>query len=797
MGEHDGQFGSDLRACRLSAGLSQEELAERSGLHVRTIRNLELGHARWPYRNTLDRLADALDLRGAVRADFIAGAGRRLGPGSVSSCTEQGAGASDSDSPSGPIDAGLAEPGVTGQPESWLAGAPVPHQLPTGIRHFTGRKAELDFLTAALEESELPGNGPVVISAIGGMAGVGKTALAVQWAHEHAADFPDGQLYADLRGFGPAEDQVDAAVVVRRFLHALDVPPARLPADAGAQFGLYRSVLADRRMLIILDNVREAGQVRPLLPGAARSLVLVTSRSKLTDLVALDGAVPLAVGLLDPEEARDLLASRLGEDRVGREPTETAELADLCARLPLALNICAAYAAAHPAMPLIELTARLRDTRLDLLSAGPDQADVRTVFSWSYRALSAPAARLFRLLGLHPGPDVDLPAMASLAAMDRTQTRRAVDELVGANLLTEHVPGRYMLHDLLRAYAIEQARSQDSEDDRRAAIRRVLDYYLLTARQAALFCLGNTQPPRLPETSEGVTGLQLADRDQGRAWGVTEQAVLHAAISLAAEAGFTAHAWHLTWSVEVFPEQWRRWQEQVVTGRIALAAAERDGDQVGQAYVHRHLGRALYTGCRPTEARDHLERAVELFGQSGDQLIQADTELTLACALIELGEPARALACSERALRTYEKAGQEVGQARALNYLGWNQIMLGDYEQGLAASEKAIAIVDGADDIFLRCIEAATLDSIGYALNHLGRHRDAIASYRDALRIYQSCGEIMPQAAVFDHLGDTYLAAADPSAARDAWQQALAILDALRHPGVESVRAKLRTPATG
>jgi tetratricopeptide (TPR) repeat protein/transcriptional regulator with XRE-family HTH domain len=795
MGERDSRFGVQLRTRRRSVGLSQQELAERSGLHVRTIRNLELGHARWPYRNTLHRLADALDLSGAMRADFIAGADRRLGSGS------------DPNGQPGTVpqesrDAGLTEPDVT-EPESAsqavssypAACTPVPRQLPAGIPHFTGRKAELDFLTAVVAEPELPGSGTVVISAIGGMAGVGKTALAVQWAHEHAASFPDGQLYADLRGFGPVGDPIDVAVVVRRFLDALHVPPARIPADTDAQFGLYRSMLAGKRMLIILDNASDASQVRPLLPGVAGASVLVTSRDKLTSLVALDGAVPLAVGLLEPEAARDLLGRRLGEDRVAREQAKADELADLCARLPLALNICAAYAAARPAMLLRELTARLRDTRLDLLSAGPGHADVRTVFSWSYRGLSAPAARVFRLLGLHPGPDVSLAALISLAALDLGRARLALDELTSANLLTEHLPGRYALHDLLRAYAVEQASVHDGEDERHAAIRRVLDHYLLTAHQAAIFCLGHSQPPCLPETSAGVTGVPLADWADARIWSQAEEAVLFAAISLAADTGFTAHAWQLAWSVEVFPEQWRRWQEQIATGQIALAAAERAGDQIGQAYVHRHLGRALSTGGRHADARAHLQRAVALFDVFGDQLSRADTELALAVALIELGEPDQALAYSQRSLDTYRAAGHDAGQVRALNDLGWNQLMLGNYDLGLAACDEAIALIGCASDIFLRHIQAATLDSVGYAHYHLGHHDEAIASYQEALRVYQNVGEARFQATTFDHLGDVYLARGDQTAARDAWKRALAILDDLRHPGAKQLRARLHTSA--
>jgi DNA-binding SARP family transcriptional activator/tetratricopeptide (TPR) repeat protein len=670
--------------------------------------------------------------------------------------------------------------------------APVPHQFPAGIPHFTGRKAELDLLSAAMGEPGSPDSGTVVISAIGGMAGVGKTALAVHWAHQHAAGFPDGQLYADLRGFGPAGVPVDAAVVARRFLEALGVPAARIPADTDAQFGLYRSMLAGQRMLIILDNARDADQVRPLLPGAGGCLVLVTSRSELADLIALEGAVRLPVGLLDPKEARDLLARRLGADRVAAERAEADELAGLCARLPLALNIAAARAAARPAQTLRELAAGLRDARLDLLSAGPGHADVRAVFSWSYRALSPPGARLFRLLGLHPGPDISIPAAASLAALDHGPARLALDELAGANLLAEHVPGRYALHDLLRAYAAEQARACDSEDERRAAVRRVLDHYLLTARAAALLLVRRGRQPHPPEMSAGVTGLPLADQEQARAWCQAEQSVLLSAILLATEAGFTAHAWQLAWSIEAFPEQWRRWQDQIATGQIVLAAAGRAGDEVGQAYAHRYLGDALLLGSRPAEAYGHLQAALALSGQLGDRISQADTELSLAEALGQLGQPAEALARSRRSLEAYQAAGHDAGQATALNHIGWWHLMLGNYEQGLAACQDAIELIPCTDDLSLRFVQAATLDTIGYAHHHLGHYGDAVARYQEALHAYQSLGELKLQATILDHLGDTCLVAADPAAARDAWRQALAIFDDLSHPGAAQVRAKIR-----
>jgi tetratricopeptide (TPR) repeat protein len=350
-----------------------------------------------------------------------------------------------------------------------------------------------------------------------------------------------------------------------------------------------------------------------------------------------------------------------------------------------------------------------------------------------------------------------------------------------------------MLHDLLRAYAAEQARARDNEDERRAAIRRVLDHYLLTARAAALLLVRHDRPPRLPETSAGVTGAPLADRDQARAWFRAEQPVLLAAVSLAVSTGSAAHAWQLAWSVESFPEQWTRWQDQLVTSEIVLAAAGQAGDQAGQAYAYRHLGQVLFAGGRHAEARDHFRRALDLFGQSGDRIGRAEAELGLAAALGELGKPAQAIVRSQRALRVYQAAGHDAGQAYALNSIGWQHVMLGRYEQGLAACQDAIEFLRHADDPNRGALVAATLDSIGYAHHHLGRYGEAVASYREALRVCQDVEELKLRAsALLDHLGDTYLVTDGPAAARDAWQQALDILDDCCHPGAGQVRAKIR-----
>jgi DNA-binding SARP family transcriptional activator len=348
----------------------------------------------------------------------------------------------------------------------------VPRQLPAAVGRFAGRSGELGVLARLAGQAVSGAGGTVLISAIGGTAGVGKTALAVRFAHRVAGLFPDGQLYADLRGFSPSGDPVPAARVLRGFLDALGVAPQTVPADADARAGLYRSVLAGRRMLVLLDNARDAAQVRPLLPGSAGCLVVVTSRSQLTGLAATGDARMLALGLLTGPEARELLAGRLGAGRVEAEPDAVDELIERCARLPLALAITAARAAARPARPLAALAAELRtaDGRLDALDAGEPAANVRAVFSWSYDQLSPAGARLFRLLGLHPGPDISAPAAASMAGVQPARARQLLAELARAHLITEPVPGRHGFHDLLRAYAAEQAHAVDRGNDRSTAI---------------------------------------------------------------------------------------------------------------------------------------------------------------------------------------------------------------------------------------------------------------------------------------------------------------------------------------
>jgi hypothetical protein len=346
----------------------------------------------------------------------------------------------------------------------------IPRELPPGAPHFTGRIQELSTLTRLLDRSDRKAPGTVAIGAIGGTAGVGKTALALHWAHRVAEQFTDGQLHVNLRGFAPSGTPATPAEAVRGFLDALGVPPERIPPTADAQVGLYRSLLVERKMLIVLDNARDEQQVRPLLPASPASLVVVTSRNQLAGLAAADGARLVSPDVLAHDEAVQLLTARIGASRAAAEPDAMDEIAALCAGLPLALAVAAARAAARPGFPLTELAAELRgaDDRLDALDAGDPAVNVRAVFSWSYRQLSPEPARMFRLLGLHPDPDISVPAAASLAAVDEPHAHRLLRELTHDCLITEHMPGRYAFHGLLRAYAADKARECDSEPDRGA-----------------------------------------------------------------------------------------------------------------------------------------------------------------------------------------------------------------------------------------------------------------------------------------------------------------------------------------
>jgi DNA-binding SARP family transcriptional activator len=681
--------------------------------------------------------------------------------------------------------AGNGAAGETPPALSW-----PPRELPAGVPHFTGRAGLLAALTEVLDRSCAQCPGTVVISAISGTAGVGKTALAVHWAHQVADRFPDGQLYVNLRGYDPSGAPLAPAEAVRGFLDALGVAASRVPAGLQAQAGLYRSLMAGKRMLILLDNARDAAQVRPLLPGSAGCLVLVTSRSQLTGLAAADGARLLTVDVLTDPEASTLLSRRLGAGRVAAEPAAAAELTALCARLPLALNIAAARAGARPDRPLAAVAAALRDerSRLDAFDTGEPASSARTVFFWSYRHLSEPAARMFRLLGLHPGPDIT-PAAASLAGIPAGQASRCLDELTATHLAAEQAPGRFSFHDLLRAYAREQAGSCDSAPARQAALGRMLDHYLHTARAAAgLLCPGRDLLALSPP-GDGVQPEPPASSAAALAWFIAERQVVSAAVRLAADAGLDRQAWQLGWILGRYLHRSGYWQGWLAVLRTALAAAEHAADLAGQAHVHRDLGGALICLGSGPDADDHLKTALRLYQGLDDQAGQAHALLYLARVREEgQGRPRAGLRYAFRALELFLAAGHKAGQANAISNAGWCHSVLGEHEEALACYQQALALHREIDN---RDGECYTRSCLGNTYHRLGRHDQAVTCFQESARLFRELGNHPELAAALTHLGDSLHAAGHPGDAHAAWQEAHQILAGLHDPSASQILARL------
>jgi DNA-binding SARP family transcriptional activator len=668
---------------------------------------------------------------------------------------------------------------------------PLPAQLPHSMPGFSGRDAELSWLNGLLPAGGEDTGGTVVITAIAGTAGVGKTALAVHWAHQIRDRFPDGQLYVNLRGFDPAGSAMEPTEAIRTFLDAFAVPPDRIPVDLDAQAALYRSLLDGQRVLIVLDNARDADQVRPLLPGTPSCLVVATSRNQLLGLVATAGANPLSVDLLSADKARSLLIGRIGAQRVAAEPAAVDEIIGSCAGLPLALSIVSARAAANPQWPLAELAEELRETRggLSALQGGDQSTDLRAVFSWSYHALSAPAARLFRLLGLHAGPDIGAPAAASLAGLPLTSARTLLTELVGAHLLTDRNRGRFAFHDLLRAYSRELADTHDSGEERRSAIRRVLDHYLCSAYRADQLLYPNRDDTiTLTPAGPLVTPEEPADHRQALAWFDIEYPVLLAALYQAAGEGFDVHTWQLAWALTTLFDRKGQWHDAVVSQGAALEAADHLGDLHAQAIIHGCLAIANIRLRRYEEGHAHQRRALELHTELGNLIGQAHCHRNICWFLDQQGNYRDALLHSQQALELFQTAGHQTGQAKALNAVGWFHIQLGDYETGLMHCQQALDLQTQTGDQVGR---AEALHSIATAYHHLGRYQEAVAHYLQALDLSHELGLPNSEASILADLGDAHLANGQSASAADAWQRALAILTELGLLQAMQVREKL------
>jgi tetratricopeptide (TPR) repeat protein/transcriptional regulator with XRE-family HTH domain len=741
-------FGALVRRHRSAVGLTREQLAERTGLSVRAIADIERGLTRRPHRSSVELLSAALGL-----AD--------------TACDEQAASrASEDQLTARPVSSG----GSSGPHPVPLGPGQMPtapRELPAPVRHFTGRAAEL----VELSEMAAAADGhALLICTVGGTAGVGKTALAIQWAHQVADLFPDGQLYVNLRGYD-SDKPVIAADALAGFLRTLGVLGGDIPDGVENRARLYRSRLAGRRMLVMLDNARDGEQVRPLLPGDPGCIAVVTSRDALAGLVATDGARRLDLDVLPLADALGLLRSLIGV-RADDDPQSTAALAGLCARLPLALRIAAELAAARRAVPLRDLAAELQASRLDCLDAGEDRADVRAVFSWSGRHLPSGAAAAFALLGLHPGSDLDVYAAAALTGTGTGQANRVLDRLRRASLIQAGGAGRYGMHDLLRMYAREQATARDSGGDCQQALTRLFDYYLAAAAAAmdVLFPAETYRRPRIIPTTAVVP--DMPSQADAQAWLNRERANLVAVAVHCADHGWPGQANGLASMLFRYLVTGSHLPEGDTIYGHALQAARRSGDLAAEAEALSGLGGISLMRGHFRDAAGHYQDALERYRQCGDRAGQGRVLDNLGAAEEELHNLRSAASYHREAIAAFEDAGDSVGAAHALSNLGGIETELNSFDEASEHLHRALLVLREAKD---QGREARALQRIGELSLRRGQLAEAAAFFEQALAIQQRLQQRTGIAAQLLNLGHVCLRRGKHQQAIGYFRQAVAL----------------------
>jgi tetratricopeptide (TPR) repeat protein/transcriptional regulator with XRE-family HTH domain len=758
-GDGSAALGDRLRAYRRSAGISQQELAERSGLTVRMISNLESGRTRWPFPNSLRRLADALRLSEPARAQFVSAARRRpvAAPSIPGQTTGQATGRP----------AGRAADQASGRAaaQDGAGGPVVPRQLPALSPAFAGRQAQLAALSEVMNEPD----GTAAVVTISGAAGVGKTALAVYWAHQAAGRFPDGQLFADLCGFGPAPGPARPATIVRVFLNALGIPADQMPVAEEAQFGLYRSLLADRRILVVLDNAHDATQVRPLLPGWPSCRAIVTSRNQLTGLTAIDAARPLTLDVLTDAEARHLLGHRLGPARVAAEPAAVTHLLRSGACLPLALGIIAARAATRPDLTLAEVAADLdAHPGLDAFADDSDPAaDVRAAFSWSYRQLPDGAARAFRRAALHPGADVDRYAVAALTGTAPDQAGPLLDTLTRGGMLQSAGPDRYRMHDLLRGYGLELTAGPEGQDERRAALTGLFHYYLHTAVTAvsAAFPADRDRLPAVPS----APGPAITSEAAALAWLDAERPSLVAVARHMTGHGWPAQAIQLSAALFRYLETGGHYPEALVIHGHAGQAARHLGDRAAEANASNYLGVMDMRQGRWDRAHAHFGRALPPYRAAGDRAGQARVLANLGLVGIVLGRD-EAAGQLHRALGLFRELGDRSGEARALASVGFLHLRQGRYADAADDLERSAALSQGTGD---KGGQGRALGNLGEVELRRGNHPVAERHLRRAIALFRELGDQISEADTLASLGLVALGQGRPGPAEAHLRQAL------------------------
>ena len=654
-----------------------------------------------------------------------------------------------------------------------VVNAAVPAQLPLNVTGFTGRAATLARLDALLAR---PGNA-IVLTAIAGTAGVGKTALAVHWAHRVRALFHSGQLYVNLCGYAP-NPPLGPEQVLSQFLRTLGVPSENVPAELTEAAALYRSLLADKHMLVVLDNASHAEQVRPLLPAGPDCLVLVTSRNRLDGLVALDGATRITLDVLPLADAVALVDAILGGGRVAAEPEATAELARICACLPLALRIAAARLHGFPRLRIADHVAELR--KADLLTSlqldEDPQGAVRVAFGLSYDALKPRTRRLFRLWGLVPGPDISTAAVAALADETVDDAARMLAQLTATHLLEHDVPGRYTGHDLLRRYATDRSHDEDGEHDRTAAIERLLDHYLqgTTAAADKLY----PQVIRLP--TEPPTTV-FTDHAAALAWVDREHLNLVAAVQFAHQHGQPRIASQLADALRGYFILRRHAADWFIVARIALAAA--DHDPMATAAAEMNLGAAHDCLGQYPQAIEHFTAAAELSRQTGWHRAEAAMIMNLGLIDENLGDWQRATERYTTALDLSRQHTAPVMESTGLLNLATVNLFRGDLANAVDHSQQAL---DVCVELGLRNHEGFALDRLGVAAHLQGRFDDAIDCFARALPILREVGARSDEALAHAHLADVLRDVGQLSGARRNADAALELAIAIGDPSVEA-----------
>ena len=650
----------------------------------------------------------------------------------------------------------------------------APRQLPTAVRHFTGRQTELDTLTQLLDENDVS-NGIVVISAIDGMAGIGKTALAVNAAHRLAEKFPDGQLFLNLHGYTQGYPPRTAGEALTWLLQALGVPPAQIPQDTEQAAALYRQRLAETRTLIVLDNATTESQVRPLLPGTGSCLVLVTSRRRLR---ALDDAHSISLDLLSPPDAVALLGAVAGPDRIAPDDPLTGQVAELCGRLPLALRIAASLLRHRPTWNLEQLAGELRDQQHRLAALADDERKLTAVFDLSYASLDEHHRHLWRRLGLIPGPDLDTYAAAALTTSDPGSATGLLENLVDHNLLTAYAPGRYRMHDLLRIHARTLA---EAEPESAAVLDQLLHYYAHTAQTASI-PVGHYPRPA-PDGPSPAHTPTLSTPEAARAWLRAERGNLEAAYRRARDLGLHGRALALTEGLAVILCNDGPFARSLTLYREAAATAERLGLPVARAMALTHLGILQRLTGDLTGANAALSFALKIHELLGDRRGQAIALAELSIVRRLTGDPGGADGALTDALEIYRALGHRRGEAHALNDLGIVRLLTGDLAGAAEAQTQALEIFRA---IGHRHGEADALSDLGQVHRQSGDLSAAGEALTTALEIYRSIDHRHGQASALTGLGIIYSASGDPGAAEPALSRALDIFRELRHESGEA-----------